>query len=203
MSTKIRFAYDKATQALNFFAIQNKNPLNKMKALKILYFADRFHFRRYGRLISNDTYYAMKKGLVASSSRDILELNGEYLSKEEIDYAQQFIKKAKDEYEYISEKNYDDDVFSDSEIEALKYSWEKYKEYDWATLSNLTHLYPEWKKHEKDLDDDRRVAIDVLDFLEDPENESLIDYKLTDEDKKIRKEDLEESALLDNCWRDR
>ena len=48
------FSYKKATQALNYFARQSGGHLHKMKALKLLFFADRFHLRKSGRPLTND-----------------------------------------------------------------------------------------------------------------------------------------------------
>ena len=53
------FSHRKATQALNFFARQGGGSINKMKALKLVYFADRSHLRRYGRPVVGDEYLAM------------------------------------------------------------------------------------------------------------------------------------------------
>src|ERR1700683_762715 len=51
---EIPVAVRKATQALNYFACLSASgapfaEINKMKALKLLFFADRYHLRKYGR----------------------------------------------------------------------------------------------------------------------------------------------------------
>ena len=56
------FDYKKATQALNFFALKEGGTINKMKALKLIYFADRYNLRKYGRPVRNDDYWAMGYG---------------------------------------------------------------------------------------------------------------------------------------------
>ena len=64
----------KSTQALNYFAhkaASGRPPsrkLNKMKALKLLFFADRYHLRKYGRSVSDCVYFAMKHGPAASEA---------------------------------------------------------------------------------------------------------------------------------------
>lgn len=68
------FDYKKATQALNFFALKEGGTINKMKALKLIYFAERYHLRKYGRPVTNDDYWAMGLGTVPSGSRDISHL---------------------------------------------------------------------------------------------------------------------------------
>ena len=70
----LTFAHRKATQALNFFALSASGRMNKLKALKLVFFADRYHLRLYGRPITNDRYLAMKYGPVASSCKDLAEM---------------------------------------------------------------------------------------------------------------------------------
>jgi len=72
---KINFNFDcrKTTQALNYFAIKAGGTINRMKAIKLVYLADRYHLRKYCRLITNDIYFAMDNGPVASGVKDIAE----------------------------------------------------------------------------------------------------------------------------------
>jgi len=41
--------------------------IDKLHAIKYFYFADKYHLMKYSRMITNDTYYAMKMGPVASN----------------------------------------------------------------------------------------------------------------------------------------
>ena len=75
MNTGFQFAYKKATQALNFFAIENGGEIEKLHALKLIFFADRYHLRKYGRPITNDQYWAMRLGPVPSGTKDLFELD--------------------------------------------------------------------------------------------------------------------------------
>jgi hypothetical protein len=76
------FVYKKATQAVNYFAQRSGGIINKMKAIKLIYFADRYHLRKYGRPITNDEYLAMDYGLVSSGVKDIAEMSGFFRSSE-------------------------------------------------------------------------------------------------------------------------
>ena len=69
----MRLDVEKATQALNFFARQEGASIVKMKALKLVFFADRYHLRRYGRPVVRDKYKAMEYGPVASTAYDLIE----------------------------------------------------------------------------------------------------------------------------------
>jgi len=46
--------------------------IDKLAAIKLLFFADRYHLRKYGRLITEDTYYALPHGPVASNALDVV-----------------------------------------------------------------------------------------------------------------------------------
>jgi len=73
---QLSFSHRKATEALNFFAIKAGGRINKMKALKLVFFADRYHFRQYGRPVTNDEYIAMEYGPVPSGCKDLAEMSG-------------------------------------------------------------------------------------------------------------------------------
>ena len=45
-----------------------------MKAIKLIYLADRLHLRKYGRPIIGDMYWAMKLGPVGSLAKRVAEL---------------------------------------------------------------------------------------------------------------------------------
>jgi hypothetical protein len=45
-----------------------------MKALKLAFFADRFHLRQFGRPITNDECHAMEYGPVPSGCKDLAEI---------------------------------------------------------------------------------------------------------------------------------
>ena len=65
----------KGTQALNYFARKKNGKINKMKAIKLIYLADRYHLRKYGRPVVGDDYWAMKYGPVASSTLNIADID--------------------------------------------------------------------------------------------------------------------------------
>ena len=99
---------NKIRQALNWFCIKNNNKLNKTKAVKLIFFADRYHLRKYGRLVTSEEYYAMKLGPVASKTYNMLKtLNSDEINK------------------YTCNGEFNQDVFSESDMEALKFSLSK------------------------------------------------------------------------------
>lgn len=73
MCIHFNFDFKKATQALNYLAKKFGGNINKMQAIKLIYFADRYHLRKYGRPVTNDEFVAMGYGPVGSKTKDIAE----------------------------------------------------------------------------------------------------------------------------------
>lgn len=64
----------KIVQALNYIACsQLGHTVNCMKAYKLLWLADRYHLRHYGRTISGDVYYALPHGPVPMDAMNVVE----------------------------------------------------------------------------------------------------------------------------------
>jgi uncharacterized phage-associated protein len=150
-----------------------------MKAIKLLYFADRYHLRKYGRLITNDTYWAMKKGPVASTSLNIAKSDEDNLADTEKEYSSKFLSTKMDNKSVSSIKALEVKVFSDSDVEALGFAYGNFGKDDKWNLVDLTHEYPEWKKFEQDFKKNSLVArkeMDYLDFFNDPTSFDVMNF---------------------------
>jgi uncharacterized phage-associated protein len=194
------FSYKKTTQALNYFAQQSGGRINKMKALKLLFFADRFHLRKYGRPITNDEYFAMNYGPVPSGGKDLVE-GSDFRPDVEKIYAGQFIDPV-NRYEFSSMNEIDPLVFSQTDQEALTFSWNQFGKFDEFKLAELTHQYPEWKRHEAAISggNSSRVKMAFTDYLEDPPAPYDPCFSLTEEDRAIRREEIQEMSAIHNLW---
>lgn len=146
-----KFNHRKTTQALNFFAVHEGRPIVKMKALKLLWLADRLHLRRYGRTITDDTYYAMKHGPVASNAHNIMRHNDSYLSGDTLEYSRRFVTETNPRM-VASNDAVDYKVFSQTDKDALAEVYQEFGKLDEKALSQLSHLYPEWAQFEQALD---------------------------------------------------
>lgn len=198
MNTGFHFAHKKAAQTLNFFAIQNGGEIDKLHALKLVFFADRYHLRKYGRPITNDQYWAMKFGPVPSGVKDLFELDS--VSHEERHYAATLFVKGAKEYSVRSVAPVDTKVFSATDLEALRFAWETFGRR--PRIVEKAHLYPEWKRHEAAIaGGNTRVPMDYLDFLDDPPPEVNPCYALTPEERQDRQEQLKEMADSVALWR--
>jgi len=198
MNTGFHFAHKKAAQALNYFAIQNGGEIEKLHALKLIFFADRYHLRKYGRPITNDQYWAMRLGPVASGVKDLFELDS--VSHEERHYAAALLAKGGKEYSVRSIATVDTRVFSQTDLEALRFAWDNFGRR--PRIVEKAHLYPEWKRHEAAIaGGNTRVPMDYLDFLDDPPEGVNPCHVLSPEERQARREQVKEMADAVALWR--
>jgi uncharacterized phage-associated protein len=194
----------KSTQALNYFARKAASgapvrEMNKMKALKLLFFADRFHLRKYGRPVSECEYFAMNNGPVASEAKRVAE---ERLPEKALSYARRYIRR-KENFRYGSVSEVDHAVLSQSDIEALDFAWKNFGHYSEFDLAEITHHYPEWKRHATKLRrvGPKRVEMDYSDFFAEPDIGYNPCHELTKKDREIARELYLDSKAVANLWK--
>lgn len=177
----------KIENAILFFIEKNGGSIDKMKLMKLLWLSDRLHLNKYGRLILKDRYYALPHGPVPSTALDIC-------------------KRSKDDYIIIqgynikSEREYNKDFFSKSDLKIMGYVWEKFKNISPLYFSEYSHKYPEWSRFEKYLNDTNspnRYDIIIHDFFEFPDLNEFSDL-LTEEDITLSKEEFNINNSIQN-----
>ncbi len=198
---QLSFSHKKAIQALNFFAAASGGSLNKMKALKLVYFADRQHLRKYGRPITNDTYFAMKFGPVASGCLNLLNENEEFTAPEENEYRSRFLSRI-EEHDFSSIAPVDTKVLSESDVGALDFAWKNYRHLDRFQLAEETHRFPEWLQHQAALESGQatRRQMHYSDFLQNPEAGVDKLPPLSAEDAEDLREELAEMHAVESIW---
>lgn len=195
----------KGTQALNYFACKKDGQINKMKAIKLVYLADRYHLRKYGRPVVGGVYWAMKYGPVSGKTLDIANLEQKDLDTVCWKYASNFLVHPKGDVKkenLLSKHEVDLDVFSQTDIEAFETVYKEFADKDQFELADLTHEYPEWYKHKDEIlsGRKRRVGMDYTDFFLNPRHKKS-DFFQIDEDhlqlaKSLFTENSEAEALL-------
>ena len=200
MCNHLIFNHKKSAQCLNFFAIKAGGSVNKLKALKLVYFADRYHLRKYGRPITNDEYWAMPYGPVASGVKDIAEMS-DFLGDEEKRYAENYLRVG-DHFDIESIRILKTGDLSESDIEALEFSWNQFSHYQDFDLARHTHAYPEWKKHEQQLaaQECTRVRMNYEDFFDDPQERFNKCHFLSAQEKSDQLEYIKERDKLEALW---
>lgn len=185
--------YRKAVQAINFFAQKENGKVNKMKAIKLIYLADRYHLRKYGRPVTNDFYLAMKLGPVGSRVKDLAELSLS-LTDDERAYAEQHIRTSG--YDTESKAAVDEEVFSETDLDALEFAYKHFGKYKPFELAEITHDFPEWAKYEEQFKK-RAAASEIMeyaDFFDDLDNENNKPFVAPAEDLASSKE-----TFIENC----
>ena len=127
-------------------------PATRMKVVKLLYLADRFHVVHYGTPILGDRYYRLPYGPVPSRALDLLEAAADLASGDpEVtpdEVSEQLLKRVevKDPgskmARYVAkEKAPSLDSLAPSEVDALHATAAKYGGWAAPALSDLTHSH--------------------------------------------------------------
>ncbi len=105
---------------------------------KLLYFADRIHLERYGRLISGDSYVAMKHGPVPSGAYDIMKaVRGDGTCT--VDEEAQEAFRVDGSHEVVPRREANELFFSESDLECLHEAVERYGRLGFKELTRLSH----------------------------------------------------------------
>lgn len=136
------------TEAL-YYLLDKIKKADKIKLVKLMYLADKYHLIRYGRTITNDDYYAMEHGPVGTTVKDVLSLDSFNISSEGVKYASRLIEKLDgDTFCARANARITLDMLSESDIEALDYVVEHFGKMSSWKLRDYTHKFPEWYQYE-------------------------------------------------------
>lgn len=165
--------YKKIVQVLNYIAKKSGGEINYLKALKLLYFAERLHLREYGRLITNDSLVAMKLGTLGSQTRDIITMS-EYLPHVVYKYVEDKLGRDLKKY-IIKEKNNEFNQLSKTDISCVDKILSLLGKKTKSELVNLTHDLPEWRKHKYEIEEENLsvVKLDIVDLFKPSSNRIL------------------------------
>ena len=191
------FEFETAVQSINYMIRKSgAASLSKLEVLKLVFLADRYHLRTYGRSITDDEYWAMTYGPVASSVKDIVSFNT-FLSTEERAYIDLFLEQpAIDQVASIT--NINADLLSETDIEALDKVLEL--RVTKSDLVDFTHYFPEWKKHEAEMRHNHsRAKMSIIDFF-DKAPDSVEYTEIDPEVLELNKEHYLESLTISQCF---
>ena len=123
---------------------------NKLKLVKLLFLADKYHIINYGRTVTGDEYWAMDYGPVGSAAKDILSMDKDFLSLEYNEISRFLKKKGKHDF-VIGESCSDDDLdlLSETDREAINFVVQTFGKLSSDELIEHTHKYPEWAQHKE------------------------------------------------------
>lgn len=130
-----------------YYVLSKLTTADKLKLVKMIYLADKYHLVKYGRTVTGDNYFAMEYGPVGSTLKDVLGFNKFTLSSEELKYANRLLdKKSKTNFTY-KHIDIDLDMLSETDKEALDFVINNFGSWAPSRLVKFTHKYPEWEQH--------------------------------------------------------
>ena len=169
----------KITQSLGFLlSLDDNHRMNKLKLVKLIWAADRYHLRKYGRTVTDSEYFALPHGPVSSLTLDVIDNDEVALYAEDISFISEHITPwESDKNQIVLYNETEDDYLSETDKEALKFAWDTFGDKDPFELAdNITHQYPEWSKFREhfDVNNERsRQSIDLNDFFENPSEDAF------------------------------
>ena len=147
---KLTFPFQprKFVEVLAALASENVPDLTKLKAVKLIYFADRIHLLRFGRPIVGGHYACMDKGPVPSEALDAINAAAAGTDAEvvrEIDRKLTFQRSGWQRYKRIVARSAPDrDAFSESELQVLHQVASEYGRLDVGDLIEMSHAHEAW-----------------------------------------------------------
>lgn len=177
-----------------YYLLKKLGTVDKLKLLKLIYLADKYHLIYYGRTITNDDYYAVKLGPIPSSVKDVLEFDKFSLSAEEYKYASSLFKKV-DQYNFKANEKARSrlEMLSETDIEALDYVIKNFGLMSSSRLINYTHKYPEWSQYRGlfKSGQTKRERIAIEELLSVVDGYFKVSHEHLEESKKIIKGDFD------------
>ncbi len=186
----IRFRYDvdKFVGAVAYFSAQRVPCLTKLKAAKLLYFADKLHLQRYGRPITGDDYYALPYGPAPTVSKDTMDEAERSSSRLQDADLKKFLRvleviEGGRHPEFRVKANVSFEDLSESETEILDDVIKEYGRFSGETLINITHREKSWIEGRK-RGNNRIDFREMFDGPDEKQNQLLIE--LLEEDQEDR-----------------
>ena len=164
-----------------YYILQKIGEADKIKLVKLIYLADKYHLIRYGRTITNDDYYAMEYGPVGTTLKDVLSYDSSNMSEHEKKYFSELIER-KDLYTFQAKKdvNISFDMLSETDKEALNFVIEHFGNINSKQLSKYVHQYPECSLPERK----RIEPIELLSTIkDDPLTSGIPKYHVKESEK--------------------
>ena len=167
-----------AEKALEVVIYVSHRTNNLFNIVKTLYYADKFHLERYGRLITGDHYIAMGEGPVPSGAYDLIRLiRGDefaYDSKIVEAHPENALEAKRDRTNTIVNpyRASNRELLSESDIECLEEAIEKYANMKPKALWKLVHKEIAFLETEQD----KPISFRKIITLDIPNGKDVLEY---------------------------
>lgn len=121
--------------------------LDKYQVVKLFYLADREHLNRFGRPISQDTYYALKYGPVASVAMDLMRADSFLMNRAGVETLPFDLGTSSEGHACLGQphREVDYDLFSKTDLAVIEEIVEKYGNLSFDDLFEETHEHDAYK----------------------------------------------------------
>jgi len=145
------FDIKKVANALIFFLDKQVSFLTKTKFIKMMFFVDMLHLEKYGRSVFADSYIKLPKGPIPSLTLNTINAAAEGCDNEDTEeLVREFSKyisvqcKPNEKHGgnmtfFIKESEFDERIFSRSEIESLNRVADSFINFDVDSIIEATH----------------------------------------------------------------
>ena len=172
---------EKIIQAICFLLEKEWWEMNYTKLMKLIFFADKLHLKKYWSLITNDRYVAMPKWPVASLTFDIIK-NPDDLELDSI------LPFEKNNYNLrITNKINNYDCLSQTELDDLNTIYDIFWWLSTWKLVEMTHDYKEWNKYKDVIEDKKSIPMEISLFFENSENQNEV-FNIPEDEVSIAKD---------------
>ena len=150
---------------------------SRYKIVKLVYLADVAHLNRYHRLITYDLMVAMENGPVPSATYNILKKNRRYgINYDELPF--DFIQRGTRHYIENPKREIKRKLFSKSDLKILNETVEKYGNWTFGQLYDLTHEHQGYERAWKSKGSKGSNPIHYEDLIEESEEKADLVEKM-------------------------
>jgi uncharacterized phage-associated protein len=171
MPLEFQLDTDKVIATAIFIASHNIPDLTVGKMMKLIFLADKYHFVRFGRLITGEHYEAMEDGPVPSFAYNVFkELSRKPCSDQGRQLSRSMaVNRVEGELPtFVARAPFDSEQLSQSDILAITETIREYGARTFDELSGITHAMPAWDRAWRAKGFlSKKSRMDLEDFFED------------------------------------
>lgn len=207
---KFRFQATKCAEALVLFAAYHVPDLTKLKAVKLIYFADRQHMLRFGRPIVGGQYYCLDKGPVPSEALNAINglASGESVRNPDARELAQKVSLQRSGWQIhprvIAKAPPDENVFSESEMQIIKDVAAEYGRLSVGSLIEMSHAHEAWREADVAREAGGRAEMSYETFFRDnPVDSPVLEAAQVEQEDRDFADDLARAASKRRALRSR
>jgi len=149
-----QYSIKKVANAIIYFIENGVENFGKTKLMKLMFFADKYHLKKYMRTIFADTYIKLPFGPIPTLTLGTIDSINEFEKDDFENYVDEFLKYiiVSEQYDgkykkttFSKKHDFDEELFSISELEILKQITDEFKKHTAVQISEHSHTLDEYK----------------------------------------------------------